>query len=196
MELVIASLCLLIAVGLVVCFFGYRLLRLLLVLVGVTAGFLIGASLLLGNTSLSGIGGPDGGMALVAGVIGALVGGVIGYFAYPIASVLAGLQLGSVIGAVLISIFNAADTGALILFVIGLVIGVIAAFVLTDLIVMLATSVGGAWLVVSTYLQIQGLESISGSLPLASYPIALIVLIVLAALGFIVQTRSNAKADA
>ncbi|MFN8529036.1 MAG: DUF4203 domain-containing protein [Anaerolineae bacterium] len=196
MELVAAPLYLLIAVGLVVCFFGYRLIRLVLVLGGTAAGFLIGVSLVLGNTSLGGIGGPDGALALVAGVIGALLGGAVGYLAYPIVSVVAGLQLGSVIGAVLISIFNAADTGALILFVIGLVIGVIAAYVLTDLIVMLATSVGGAWLAVSTYLQIRGLDATGEALTFASNPIALIVLIVLAALGFIVQRRMYADADA
>jgi len=186
-----AAALILLVLGILNCFFGFRVFRVALALWGFAVGAVFAGSLV-----------PvDSGMllrlsaALVGGVIGAAVFSVL-YFA---GVFVAGAVLGFLLAA---GIANALGMQPNIL--IGLIVAVIfglLALAVNKLIIILATSFGGAWSLVQVVALLSGQwqadEVVSAQHPLkgpsALSPLAVLAWLALGALGMFVQYRITAK---
>jgi hypothetical protein len=124
----------LIAFGLVTCFYGFAVYRIYLTIVGVIAGALLGMALA----------GDNQGAQVIAAVIGALIGGVLGYLLYIVGVVVAGITLGLTVGFALATALQLVGNTALIVAVICAVLGAFLAFFLAKIIIMLSTAFSGA----------------------------------------------------
>jgi hypothetical protein len=123
--------------GIVGCFFGYRLFRIVLAI----SGFIVGAGL---ASSIFGM--SDTWPMIAAAVIGGLIGAAILFFAY-----YAGVALtGAVLGAVVANIaFAAGDRAPSVIAVIGLsVLGAALAMYLQRYFIIVGTAFGGAWTII------------------------------------------------
>jgi hypothetical protein len=120
--------------GVVSCFFGYRLFRIVLAL----SGFILGA---LAASSIFGM--SDTGPMLVAAFLGGLVGAAILFFAYFLGVALTGAVLGAVLANFAM---GAADRSPNFLVVVFLSIaGAAAAMYLQRYFIIVGTGFGGAW---------------------------------------------------
>ena len=120
--------------GVVSCFFGYRLFRIVLAL----SGFILGA---LAASSIFGM--SDTGPMLVAALVGGLVGAAILFFAYFLGVALTGAVLGAVLANF---IMGAADRAPNFLVVVFLAIaGAAGAMYLQRYFIIVGTGFGGAW---------------------------------------------------
>jgi hypothetical protein len=124
----------LVAGGLLACFFGYRLLRLVLAVYGFILGALIASSLVAaGNTS---------GM-LIAAAVGGLLGAAIMFFAYFVGVLIIGAGLGVLVAnALLVPTGHDPNQLLVILFA---VVGAIGAWLSQRYVVIIGTAFGGAW---------------------------------------------------
>lgn len=125
----------LLAIGLIACFYGKRLYRIILTLAGFAIGFYAVAVLLGGRTETTQI-------------IGALVGGAVlaalFWTFYKLAYVLFGIYLGLIIGTFIINALNATGVLAIaIVVVLGLAGGLVGNFIAVTMI-RLSTAYGGA----------------------------------------------------
>jgi hypothetical protein len=173
------------AFGLLQCFFGYRIFRVILGLTGFFLGGLLGGYVAYSLTQ-----------SQLLGIVGALIGGLIG------AGLMAGLYvvgvflIGALFGAmVALALFSIGGNSApeWIVVIAAIVAGVLAA-VLQKPMIVIATSFGGAWWAVS------GLAAITGTIAvenvrellrgLAGASVGwLIGWFILGVVGFIVQFR-------
>lgn len=120
--------------GIVGCFFGYRLFRIVLAI----TGFIVGAGL---ASSIFGM--SDTWPMIAAAVIGGLIGAAILFFAYYAGVALTGAVLGAVVANVA---FAAGDRAPSVMAVIALaVIGAALAMYLQRYFIIVGTSFGGAW---------------------------------------------------
>jgi hypothetical protein len=120
--------------GVVACFYGYRLFRLVLVL----SGFVLGAFM---ASSIFGM--SDSGPMIVAAVAGGLAGAAVLYFAYFVGVALAGAVIGAVAANVLMS---AGDRDPHFLVVVFFAVaGAALAMYLQRYFIILYTAFGGAW---------------------------------------------------
>ncbi len=120
--------------GIVSCFFGYRLFRIVLAL----SGFILGA---LAASSIFGM--SDTGPMLIAALVGGLVGAAILFFAYFLGVALTGAVLGAVLANFAM---GAADRSPNFLLVVFLSIaGAAAAMYLQRYFIIVGTGFGGAW---------------------------------------------------
>ena len=126
-----------ILVGLVECFLGYRLFKLMLALVGFVVGA-IGA----GGAAYAATGG-EGPAALIAGLIGGIFGAVLAVVFYFVGIFLLGAALGFVVGATAAA--SAGDQTALIAGGVLAVLAGILALVVQKFLIILSTAFGGAW---------------------------------------------------
>lgn len=183
-----------IVLGLVTCLFGYRLFRLVLVLVGALFGFSIGVALVVGSVDLTAFGGENGLLALLAGLFGAILGGVLGYVLYPIATILAGALLGATIGATLAASLNPDQLVVILLIVIGAILGGLVALPLGRIMIMLSTAFSGAALAVGSFFTATqtGLTTTTPNTFTFNW-VGLVAVIVLAVIGFVVQYRTNPR---
>lgn len=128
-----------IVAGFFLCFFGYRILKVSLGLIGFIAGayggWQAGLALLHGNT----------GTALICALIGGVVGMVLCLWIYGLGVFCAGAAAGAVIGA---AIFNgtAHRVQPILLFALPIVFGVIA-LIAQKFMVVVATAFSGAYLI-------------------------------------------------
>jgi hypothetical protein len=124
----------LLAGGVISCFFGYRLFRTVLAIFGFVLGGMLASSVFgVSNTT----------MMLVAWVLGGLVGAFILIFAYFLGVALAGAAIGAAIANVMFSIGNR-DPRALIVILFSIT-GAIAAMYLQRYFIIVFTAFGGAW---------------------------------------------------
>jgi hypothetical protein len=124
----------LLAGGVISCFFGYRLFRTVLAIFGFVLGGMLASSVFgVSNTT----------MMLVAWVLGGLVGAFILIFAYFLGVALAGAAIGAAVANVMFSIGNR-DPRALIVIVFSIT-GAIAAMYLQRYFIIVFTAFGGAW---------------------------------------------------
>ena len=124
----------LVAGGLLACFYGYRMFRLVLALYG----FIIGAF-----AASSIFGASDTGPMLVAALVGGLIGAGVLFAAYFIGMSLVGAVLGAVAANIL---FAAADREPHVLaIVLAAVAGAVAAMYLQRYVIIIGTGFGGAW---------------------------------------------------
>lgn len=173
-----------ILVGLLNCFVGLRLFRIVLVVVGFLIGFVIGASLTadLGQVT-----------ALVIGIVGGLVGALLGYLLYPIGIVIAGAALGVGIAALIGQAFSADDTTVLALVLIGGVLGAVIGLALSKPIIMISTAILGAQSIMTGVLLIFGVGEVAAQTVFSYSAISLIGTVILAILGFVYQYRDQAS---
>jgi hypothetical protein len=124
----------LVAGGLLACFYGYRMFRLVLALYG----FLIGAF-----AASSIFGASDTGPMLVAALVGGLIGAGVLFAAYFIGMSLVGAVLGAVAANIL---FSVADREPHVLAVVlAAIAGAVGAMYLQRYVIIIGTGFGGAW---------------------------------------------------
>ncbi len=179
--------------GLVTCFSGYRVFRLYLTILGFGVGFALGASL--GYKS-------PGAAAVVFGIVGGIVGMILINLLYVISIILAGAGTGILIASALVTPLNPNQEGVMIAMAVGGILGGFLALILAKLIIMLSTAFSGAVMVVygvlfllpgSTVL-IQPEFSVTVTLPKeTSLIVVTLAWVILGAIGFVVQFRSNRR---
>ncbi len=172
--------------GLLICFFGYKIFRLVLAILG----FVIGASFIAGvGFTLT-----DGNeilIILIAGIAGGLVAAVILLFLYSAGVFLLGALFGISVFSGILILINI-DTSPL-LYIMPAILGGIIALLLQKFMIILITSFAGAWIAVIGTLYVLNSnfnpftpEFINNISEIDTYRI-LLSLIALGGLGFVVQ---------
>lgn len=188
----------LLVIGLIACFFGKRLYRVVLALFGFAVGF-YGASAALAQQSDV--------IRIVGAIIAGLVVAFIFWSLYKFAYVLFGLFLGLALGVVIASAFNLDDAIYLVVVVVLAVIGAVVGSQLADTMIRLATAFGGASQVISGLgataaalgmslpLADPSRSSSAGNANSAAGNVTLVLVIVLGIVGYFYQTRSDTGAS-
>ena len=127
-------------VGLIICFFGYRIFKVVLAL----AGCLVGG---LGAAAAASAMSDQQSVVLVAGLVGSLVGSVLAVGLYFVGVFLLGAGAGAGLGVGLCIVMKAEPMAdpARLLIAVAFVVGGVVALVLQKLLIILSTSFGGAW---------------------------------------------------
>ena len=120
--------------GIVSCFFGYRLFRIVLAI----SGFIVGA---LAASSIFGV--SDTGPMLIAALVGGLIGAGIMFAAYFVGVSLIGAGLGAVVANLVFAVGDRAPNFLLIVFF--SIAGAAAAMYLQRYFIIVGTGFGGAW---------------------------------------------------
>jgi len=138
-------------VGLIIGLFGYRLLKLTLGLLG----FIVGAYLLgyLASAMLPG----RQAFVIVAAFVGGLFGALFLVFVYKVGLFILGLLAGGAIGAVVAAPFQ--DSQALLIVAVFAVGGAVTVILVQKVVLIVATSVVGSWLVMTCIIQWLGLTT-------------------------------------
>jgi hypothetical protein len=164
-----------IIVGLVSCFYGYPLFRILLILAGLIYGYMLGQ--LLASTS-------HPGLSLALGIVLAVLLAVFAYPLWSIGVVLVGAALGfgllHFIGAAL----NADQAVIILMGVMGAIIFGILFYFVKDLLVIVATAFNGAAL---TVFGLSGFFSVMAFGTGKPNILDLVVMVILGGLGFALQ---------
>jgi hypothetical protein len=168
--------------GLAICFAGYRFFRLFLMI----AGFILGFSAVM---QLNGAGYDFSNLPLVVvAVVVGLVVAILAWFLYRFGLALAGGLAGASLAMLLAQALAGSNitgiTSALIM-IVGFVVGMLAAFMIADLIVMISTALYGANTTAS------GLILLFPTV--VTGPVILIVVLLLAAFGFITQWQTGGR---
>lgn len=180
-----------IVLGAVVCFSGYRIFRVVLMLVGFLLGLVVGISLMANSGGL---------IQILVGVVLGLIGAGIFYALYFVGVFLAGAVLGVVVGTSLASLLGVGGGVAAILVLVGLIGGAVLALILNKVMIVISTAFGGANAIVQGLaLILPGVFGITvmslSSVPSVSFNLlGVIVWLVLGVAGVVVQYRNN-KSD-
>lgn len=182
----------LIVIGLLSLFFGWQLFRLILALVGLTYGAAIGSmianSIAPGEQTLALI------LAVIVGLLLAILAGVL----WSLAIYISGAFLGAAVGLLLAPSIGATGITQLVIVTGAAFIGLLLAILLRKTIVILATAVNGAGLVmygVSLFVpSLRVVQFVNGEMQIVAdaSSLALLILLVLAILGFLVQVNNSA----
>lgn len=170
--------------GLLSCFFGWRVFRLVLTIAGFIGGFALGAS-------LAPIDQPT--LQLVYGLVAGVVGAVLAYLLFAIGVFLAGAGLGIVVGGALGTLLGASNEVTLIIVVVCLVAGGLIALVLQKLMIIISTAFSGAGAIIAgAGLIFPAVAVLSNPQPESSAGIiAFVIWLVLGIMGFSFQYRSS-----
>lgn len=173
-------------IGIIICFFGYRIFRFVLAV----AGFILGASFIAGVASTL-TESPDTSVIIIAGVAGGLIAALSLLLLYSAGVFLLGALFGVVMLSVISLIFNL-STNLLIYIIPAIICGVLA-LVLKRFMIILITSLVGAWVIIVGVLYIidndmnpLNPEFITNITEIETYRI-IVSWIALSGLGFIVQ---------
>jgi hypothetical protein len=182
---------LVVAVGFLNCFWGYRLLKLTLgifgFLIGVTAGWNMGVSFAPGNSVVVGL------LAIVAGLIGA----VLCVWLFFLGIFLLGASAGATVA---LAFFGASGSPpqSIIILVVAVVFGVVALLV-QKVMIIISTAFSGSYLITSSVCAVLvGAQNplLSGQVPF-HFPggngLALVAWLVLGIAGMVVQFRNGPK---
>jgi Domain of unknown function (DUF4203) len=120
--------------GLVACFAGYRLFRIVLGIYG----FILGALL---ATTMVGAG--NSGSLVLAAIVGGLIGAIVLNFAYFLGVVLVGAAFGATLATMLWS--RAGAEPHVLIVILFAVIGAVGAMMLQRFVIIIGTAFGGAW---------------------------------------------------
>jgi hypothetical protein len=164
-----------IVVGLVSCFYGYPLFRILLVIAGLIYGYLLGQT-------LAPVSHPW--LSLALGIVLAVMLAVFAYPLWSIGVVLVGAALGFVLLHFIGAALNATPTIIILLGIMGAIIFGILFYTVKDLLVIVATAFNGAALVVfglSYYILVMAFGGGRANI------LDLVVMVVLGGLGFALQ---------
>jgi hypothetical protein len=162
-------------IGLLTCFYGYPLFRILLILAGLIIGYAVGQTFVQASHPW---------LSLVLGVIAAIALAVLAYPLWSIGVTLSGVVLGFIILSALGAAFNASHGALILLGALGAVIMGVFFYSLRDLFVMLTTALNGAIEVAF------GLGCLMPTLAFrrgAAYLPLIAIIIILGAIGFAVQ---------
>ena len=132
--------------GLIACFAGYRLFKVVLAIYGFVVGAAV-ANSTMGATSATAV--------VVIAIVGGLAGAIILVFAYYIGIALAGASLGALVAHVGWNYFQAADPPLTVIVLLA-VLGAIGALLLQRYVIIVATAFGGAWTTILGVLGMRG----------------------------------------
>lgn len=178
-----------VAFGLIDCFFGYRIFRLILSIVGFIVGASIAMSLVPADSQL---------VTILIAVIGGIVGAILMNVLYFIGVIIAGALLGALLANLLLAAVGIEPNA--ILLIIAAILGGAAALALNKLMIILSTAFSGAAAIIyGISLFIPGLGGFDplGALrrgtQTQSEPSLMLLLgwIVLGIIGFVVQYRAS-----
>jgi Domain of unknown function (DUF4203) len=127
---------LLVLVGALTCFAGYKLFRIVLTIWGFILGAMLGSSIV-GVSSAAGM--------VVAGLVGGLLGALVLVFAYFVGVALVGAGLGVLVAHLTWSQLHPADPPAAVI-VIASIVGAVGAMVLQRYVTIVGTAFAGAWM--------------------------------------------------
>jgi hypothetical protein len=127
---------LLLLVGALTCFAGYKLFRIVLTIWGFILGAMLGSSIV-GVSSTTGM--------AVAGLVGGLLGALVLVFAYFVGVSLVGAGLGVLVAHMTWSQLDPADPPAVVI-VIASIVGAVGAMVLQRYVTIVGTAFAGAWM--------------------------------------------------
>lgn len=190
-----------ILIGIAFCFFGYRIFRILLAILGFIAGAAAGVAAVTAILVQQGTTTGQTLYLIIGGLVGGIIGAVLLYFLYIVGVFLLGAALGAILAAAIVPMLTN-DRTALTVAVIGLgLVGGVLAIILQRVLIIIATSFSGAQAIVSGVTLLinprRGLPlatgPISGQLQGLTAPapamdtIALIAWLVLAIAGMVVQ---------
>jgi uncharacterized membrane protein YeaQ/YmgE (transglycosylase-associated protein family) len=126
--------------GTVQCFFGYRLFKIIIGIIG----FIIGGALA-GTISLAVS--PEETVALIAGLVGGIIGAMLLLTLYYVGIFFIGAFLGSIVGSFFYAVVEIGPEPITIL-IAAIITGIIA-LVIQKFMIIVSTSFGGSWLIVT-----------------------------------------------
>jgi hypothetical protein len=176
----------LLVAGFVVCFFGYRLLRLTLGLAGFGVGLALGLTIagLLPHASQI--------LTIVVGIVCGILGALAAALLYKLGVFLLGAGAG-VLAAGVVIVATGWHYPMLIRIVGALIGGVLALLVERPLVSILSAFAGGWGVVIGTFLLLGWYHAAGHSRPPANYGIMVACWLVLALTGAAVQLRSGSR---
>jgi len=130
-----------IGLGALYCFFGYRIFKIILGILGFIGGASVAAAVAFD------IFGREQAVLIVAGLVGGIIGAVLMVVLYFIGVFLLGAWLGSLLGVLLTG--GGESTVATVIILVLAVIGGIVAVLLQKLMIIVSTALGGSWSIVS-----------------------------------------------
>lgn len=196
MNLLIGLLAL--ALGLLLCFRGSALARVLLALWGAFVGFGIGASVVAGVTDQPYL---DGAWGWVGAIAGAILFALLAYWFYVLAVI---IWLGSLGFALAVALANSLGAGETAILVIGVVAAVALAVIglalrLPAILLAVLTALAGAGLILGAVLLLIGQAPAGPVLEEITWPDQwwwTVLYLALAVAGIVVQGRTRARRDA
>lgn len=126
-----------IVIGLLNCFFGYRLFKIILGIWGFIAGAVLGVGI---ATTMSG----ELWLAILAGLIGGVVGAVLFVLLYFVGIFLLGAGLGFLLGGAIVSALNIGGPVQWVIAGVLAIVGGIVAVIVQKFMIILSTALGGA----------------------------------------------------
>ena len=162
-------------IGLVACFYGYPLVRVLFALVGLVIGYQLGVQLVPADQGM---------LAIIIGVVVGLVCAVLAYPLWGIGVMISGMVLGYSLFYNFGALLHLGSTALIVVGVIGAILMGILFYVAKEPMIMLATALSGASFVVS------GLAQLFPELAGPNLTVILaVVALILGLFGFLVQYR-------
>ena len=146
-----------VALGALYCFFGYRIFRVLLGILG----FILGAAAV-AVVAWDIFGRDQQVIVILAGLVGGIIGAVLMVMLYFVGVFLLGAWLGSLLGVLLTG--GGGSTVEIVIIVTLAVIGGIMAVIFQKLMIIVSTALSGSWVIVSGVSQLVG----GGSVPVRS----------------------------
>jgi hypothetical protein len=131
--------------GIVACFFGYRLFRIVLAIFGFIIGALVASSL---------FGTSDTGPMVAAAVVGGLMGAAVLFAAYFLGVAMVGAGLGALVANLLLAAGEREPHFLVIVF--AAIAGAVGAIYLQRYVIIVGTSFGGAWTLIVGAMAIVG----------------------------------------
>jgi hypothetical protein len=178
-PLVIASAVIAVLIGILFCFFGYRLFKIVLGIAGFIWGALLVASVVFGLTHSTLA-------AVLAGLAGGIVFALLAVFLYYVGVFILGTFFGAAIGIFVLAIVGVMTPVWVILIL--AVLGGVLAVIFQRFMIILSTAFVGAWAVVfGVFHLIPKTEGVAYTY------IALVAWIVLGVIGMLVQYRVTAR---
>jgi len=132
--------------GIVACFAGYRLFRLVLAIYGFILGAMLASSLMASSNTIGMIG---------AALLGGIVGALIMTFAYFVGIALIGAGMGTLAAHVFWSTWRSVDPPALAVILLS-VAGAVGAMLLQRYVIIFSTAFSGAWTMIVGGLALSG----------------------------------------
>jgi uncharacterized protein DUF4203 len=124
--------------GIIACFAGYRLFRMVLAIYGFFIGAMLASSIMASSNALG---------MVVAALVGGVIGSIVLFFAYFVGIALVGAGLGAIVAHFGWSQVSATEQPLAVL-LICVVIGTVVALVLQRYVIIVSTAFLGAWTVV------------------------------------------------
>jgi hypothetical protein len=143
---------LLILGGMIACFAGYRLLRIVMGIYGFIIGAML-ASSLMGVTNTIGM--------VAAAIVGGFVGAVVLVFAYFIGVALVGAGLGALTAHVVWALLQPGDPPAAAV-IVASIVGAIGAMLLQRYVIIVTTALAGSWTILVGGLTIAAARGVEG----------------------------------